>query len=101
MQADFVLVLSYEILAETPSVIHQNKPKSLGYHHAEAYREPSTQSTVRTMITFDTCRGPPCSTAWLNGTVGNLGILESKKMLKIPDWSTLSTLKRVECAVKI
>ena len=39
---DLEPLLSHEILAETPSVIHQNKPKSLGYHHAEAYHDPST-----------------------------------------------------------
>ena len=36
------LVLSYEILAKKPSVIHQNKPKTPGYHHAKAYHDPST-----------------------------------------------------------
>ena len=44
--------------------------------------------------------GHAYSGAWLRATVGNLGNLESKKMLKIPDWSTLSTPERSVCAVK-
>ena len=40
--SEFHSLFSKEVFAKSPSVIHQNKPKTLGYHHIKAYYDPST-----------------------------------------------------------
>ena len=58
-------ILSYVIFAQTPSLIHQNKPNIIAYYHIEAFYDPSNYSRLKAKITFDICHDTPCSMGYM------------------------------------